>query len=125
MFLILFVCNLSRSSHLILGNSHFSVSMYSFPSLLFHINVCGLSSSEHFEVFVSSRIVGYFHEILSSIRLWSEKVVIVCTEKSTISSLFGKCFLKSKQVHCATTVTSKIGEIMFLFYRLVPLILML
>ena len=68
-FSILFVCNVTLSS----------VSVYSFSSLLFHINLCGLSSSVQTEIVASSTWVGYFHKILSSIGLWSEKVVKVCT----------------------------------------------
>ena len=83
-FSILFVCNSLKSFHLMLHNSFSDVSVYSFSSLLFHINLCGLSSSVQFEVFVSSRRVGYFHKILSNIGLWSERAVKVYTERYCI-----------------------------------------
>ena len=67
-----------------LRNSFSSASVYSFSSLLFHTNLCRLSSSVKFEVFVLSMRVGYFHKILSRISLWSEKVVKVCTERYCI-----------------------------------------
>ena len=76
-------------------NSFSSVSVYNFSSLLFHTNLCGLSSSVQTEVFVSSMRVGYFHNILSSIGLWSEKVVQVCTERCCIKFVW-KMFSEAK-----------------------------
>ena len=80
LFSILFACNSLKSFRLMLPYSFSSASVYNFSSLLFHINPCDLSSSAQFEVFVSSMRVGYFHKIVSSISLWSEKVVKGCTE---------------------------------------------
>ena len=94
-FSILFVCNSLKPFHLMLRNSFSSVSAYNFSSLLFHINFCGLSSSVQFEVVVSSMRVGYFHKILSSIGLWSEKVVKVCIERYCIKFVW-KMFSEAK-----------------------------
>ena len=58
-FSILFVCNSLKSFHLMLHNSFSNVSVYNFFCLLFNINLCGLSCSVQFEVFVSSMRVGY------------------------------------------------------------------
>ena len=94
-FSILFVCNSLKSFHLMLRNSFSNVLVYNFSSLLFHINLCGLSSSVQFEVAVSSTWVGYFHKILSSIGLWSEKVVKVCIERYCIKFVW-KMFSEAK-----------------------------
>ena len=83
-FSILFACNSLKSFHLMLRNSFSNVLVYNFSSLLFHINLCGLSSSVQFEVVVSSMRVGYFHKIFRSIGLWSAKVVKVYTERYCI-----------------------------------------
>ena len=50
-FSILFVCNLTKSSHLIVRNSFSCVSVYNFFSFLFHIIFCSRSSSKQFDVF--------------------------------------------------------------------------
>ena len=94
-FYILFVCNSLKSFHLMLRNSFPSVSTYNYSGLLFHITLCGLSSSVQFEVFVLSMRVGYFHKILRSISVWSEKVVKVCTKKYCIKVVW-KIFSEAK-----------------------------
>ena len=72
-----------------------SVSVYNFSSLLFHINLCGLSSSVEFEVVVSSMRVGYFHKILSSIGLWCETFVKAFSERYCIKFVW-KMFSEAK-----------------------------
>ena len=108
-FFILFVCNWLKSCHLMLSNYFSSVSVYNFSRLLFHINLCGLSSSLQFEVFLSSMRVGCFHKILSSIGLWPENVVKVCTERYCVKFVW-EMFSEAKTVHCATTLISQVSK---------------
>ena len=84
-FSILFVCNSSKSFHLMLRNCFSSVSVDNFSSVFFNINLCGFSPSVQFEVIVSSMRVGCFHKSLSSRGLWSGKVLKDCTERYYIT----------------------------------------
>ena len=94
-FSISFACNSSKSFHLMICNSFSNVSLCNFSSLLFHINLCGLSFSVQFEVFVLLMWVGYFHKILYSTGPWFEKVIKICTERYCIKFVL-KMFSEAK-----------------------------